>query len=127
MKVYPLVFYEKMEKDETKDLIYKYQSNWPIYSLSLEDKEGMWFKFSNVLNSLELQDLTAKQLNKFFDQNPDIEFEILYFNKSLPEIYNFKYKNKIYCYTTNKFKKHHDYIDVRFYFDLEKFLKFNLS
>jgi hypothetical protein len=127
MKVYPLVFYSKKEINDTEDLIYNYQTIWPIYSLTVKDKNGLWFKFSNVLDSLELQNLTVKHLNKFYDQNPDIEFEIYYFNKSLPEIYSFKYKNKIYCYTTNKFKKQDDYIDVRFYFDLKKILKINLS
>lgn len=122
MKIYPLVYYDKLEINNTEDLIYSYQSIWPIYSLSLNDKNGMWFKFSNILDSLKLQNLGVKNLTKFFDQNQNIEFEILYFNKSLPEIYNFKHKSKIYCYTTSKLKKNDDYLDARFYFNIEKFL-----
>lgn len=127
MKVYPLVFYDKLKLNNTEDLIYSYQSIWPIYNLALNDEDGLWHSFSNTLDSLDLQNLGTKHLDKFFDQNPNIEFEILYFNKSLPEIYNFKYKNKIYCYTTNRFKKKDDCVDVRFYFNIKKFLKFNLS
>lgn len=128
MKVSPLDMLSEDIKKDGKDLIYKYQSIWPIYNLCTTTEDGLWEIFENKILDLAernlLKDLTEKEFEKFFDNNTDVEFELLVFKKKLPELFFLKIKNKIYCYTTSKIgKKLKKYIDVRFYFNIEEFLK----
>lgn len=115
----------KVQRDSNEDLIYNYQSIWPIYNLSTKNKKGMWNVFENKIMAIEddLKDITKEELNLYFDNNPNIEFEIIVFNKKLPEIFFLNYKDQIFCYATSKLnKKLKPYIDVRFYFDILKFI-----
>lgn len=121
------MFTEDIKKDG-KDLIYKYQSIWPIYNLCTTTENGLWDIFENKILELSernlLEDVTEKEFQKFFDDNAEIEFELIVFEKNLPELFFLKINNKIYCYTTSKMgKKLKKYIDVRFYFNIEDFLK----
>jgi len=128
MKVSCLDMFLKNIKKSKKDLIYKYQSIWPIYNLCTTTEDGLWEIFENkILNLSEknlLEDVTEEEFQKFFDENTNIEFELIFFEKTLPELFFLKINNKIYCYTTSRMgKKLKKYIDVRFYFDVQDFLK----
>lgn len=115
----------KKHRENNEDLIYNYQSIWPIYNLSTKNKNGLWNTFENKIISIEdqLKDIKKEELDFYFDNNPDIELELMVFNKKLPEIFFLNYKDKIYCYSTSKlYKKIQSYIDVRFYFDIKKFI-----
>lgn len=126
MKIFP---FNWTKKRSTKDMIYSYQSKWLLYNLSTTTKKGLWQQFEEKLLKLQdqnlIEDLSENEMNKFFDENPDIEFEIICFKKSLTDLFFFKFKKNIYCYTTSPLKiKMPQKIDVRFYFDVEKFLTF---
>lgn len=115
----------KTQRNNNEDLIYNYQSIWPIYNLSTENKKSLWNTFENKILDIEndLQDIEKEELDFYFDNNPNIEFEIIVFNKKLPDVFFLNYKKQIYSYTTSKLnKKLKSYIDVRFYFDITKFI-----
>jgi len=128
MKVSSLDTFSENNRKKDEDMIYKYQSVWPIYSLSTKNKKGLWETFENKILDLvecnKLQDVSEKEFQCFLDENPNIELELCIFEKTLPELFFIKVDNTIYCYTTSKLnKKLKKFIDVRFYFDIEKFLK----
>lgn len=130
MKIIPIRWFEKLNK-YSSDKVYKYQSKWLIYNLSLFSKKGLWTRFTDHISLLEekklLQNITEEDIDKFFDDNADIEFEMIYFQKVFPHIAFLKIKNQIYCYVSNKVKKNDKRIDVRFFFDVEKFLTLELG
>lgn len=124
MKIFPFSW---PKRRSTKDMIYPYQSKWPLYNLSTTTKKGLWQQFEEKILDLYSRNLILEisedEMNDFLDKNPDIEFEIIYFKKSLRELFFLKVEKDIYCYTTCPLKiKMSPKIDVRFYFDVEKFL-----
>jgi hypothetical protein len=124
MKIFPFSW---SKRRSTKDMIYPYQSKWSIYNFSTTTKKGLWQQFEEKILELYSQnlikDLSENEMNDFLDKNPDIEFEITFFKKSLTEIFFLKMNKEIYCYTTSPLKiKMSPKIDVRFYFDFKKFL-----
>lgn len=127
MKFVSFKWLEKKYKPN-KDMIYKYRSKWPIYSLSLKTKTGTWSSFEEKIKILSdhnlVQDITDDEINLFLDKNQNIEFEMIVFQKLLSEVYFLKINNNIYSYTTNIPKKNR--IDVRFYFDIDNFLSSDL-
>ena len=84
------MFSKNIKKDK-KDLIYKYQSIQPIYNLCTTTEDGLWEIFENkILNLSEknlLEDVTEEEFQKFFDENTNIEFELIVFEKTLPELF----------------------------------------
>jgi hypothetical protein len=129
MKYVPFIWSDDTPKQ--KDSIYKYKSKWPIYSLSLKDPTGMWLSLENKIEWCAekniLKDMDEKDIDLFFDENSNIEFELILFEKVLPEMFFFKILDKMYCYATNDFKEDDEYVDVRFYFDIEELLTTDLS
>jgi len=128
MKVSSLDIFSENNRKKNEDMIYKYQSIWSIYNLSTKNKKGLWETFENKILDLvehnKLQDISEKEFQYFLDENPNIELELYIFEKTLPELFFVKVDDIIYCYTTSKLnKKLKKFIDVRFYFDIEKFLK----
>lgn len=124
MKIFP---FNWSKRRSTKDMIYSYQSKWPLYNLSTTTKKGLWQKFEEKILELHsknlIDDLSETDMNNFLDKNPDIEFELIAFKKSLPDVFFIKIGKDFYCYTTSLLKiKMPPKIDVRFYFDIEKFL-----
>ena len=55
----------KTQRNNNEDLIYNYQSIWPIYNLSTENKKGLWNTFEVKLLNIEndLQDIEKKELD----------------------------------------------------------------
>lgn len=110
-----------------KDGIYNYTSKWPIFLLHTLDQKGIWLRLKTKLDILEyqkqLQELSIVEIEKFFYDNLDIAFETDFFEEFLPGYEFFKYKNKVYCYTTGKKGKDKVKIYCRFYFDLEDIIK----
>lgn len=110
-----------------KDKTFNYISRWPIYTLHTLDTDGIWLRVKNQLDILEyqnsLQELNVDELDKWLDDNPDIAFETDFFEEMLSNYYFFKFKNKIYCYTTGKKGKDKVRIYARFYFNLEDIFK----
>jgi len=126
MKVFPFSW---SKRRSTKDMIYLYQSKWPLYNLSTLTKKGLWQKFEEKILELHsknlIDDLSENDMNNFLDKNPDIEFELMVFKKSLTDVFFIKIDKDFYCYSTSALKiKMPSKIDVRFYFDIEKFLSF---
>lgn len=118
---------ESVVKMGKKDKTFNYISRWPIYTLHTLDTGGIWLKVKNQLDILEyqnsLQELSVDELDKWLDDNPDIAFETDFFEEMLSNYYFFKFKNKIYCYTTGKKGKDKVRIYARFYFNLEDIFK----
>lgn len=129
MKFIPYRWFEKLNKTNS-DMVYKYQSKWPIYNLSLYRKTGLWYRFNNkVIEILEkkiFDVLKEEDVDNFLDENIDVEFEMIFFQKSLSQIEFFKFKNKVYCYVFNNVKKNDTRIDVRFFFNVNEFLTLDL-
>lgn len=123
MKFAPFKWLEKIHKTK-KDATYKYKSKWPIYNFSINYKTGMWTQFEEKIDLLAqkdcIQDINENDIDLFLDKNSDIEFEMIFFQKILSEVFFLKIKDVMYCYTTSIPKKNR--IDARFYFDIEKFL-----
>lgn len=122
-----------METQETKpplgkkDRIIDYKSKWPFYVLNSLDTKGIWLRLKSNLDILEyqknLQEITVKEIEEFFLDNPDIAFETDFCEESLSNYFFFKLKNQIYCYTSGKKGKDKTRIYARFYFNLEDFIK----
>jgi len=110
-----------------KDRIINYKSKWPFYILNSLDKQGIWLRLKTNLDIMEyqknLQELTVKEIEEFFLDNPDIAFETDFCEDTLSNYFFFKYKNQVYCYTTGKKGKDKTRIYARFYFNLEDFIK----
>jgi hypothetical protein len=108
-----------------KDLILNYNSKWPIYKLQLLDKNGLWLKFKGKLNDLNekklLKSIIEQDIIDYYDQNPDIEFELLAFDEIMQKHNLFKKDDIIYSYSIGKKTKNTKKIAyVRFYFDLNE-------
>lgn len=113
-----------------KDRVFNYTTRWPIYILHTLDIDGIWLRIKNKLDVLEyqniLQELSVEEIEKWLWDNPDIAFETDFFEEMLPNYYFFKYKNKIYCYTSGKKGVDKVRIYARYYFNLEDILSINL-
>jgi hypothetical protein len=105
------------------DKVNKYKSKWPIYELDNLHSKGLWLKFKNVLKKLEenkkLQILNVEDIENFYNDYPDIDFEIKVFSNVMKKNYIFKLKNKTYSYTIGYKSKRKIY--ARFYFDINNF------
>jgi hypothetical protein len=121
---------EKQIKMGKKDNVFNYYSKWPIFILHTLDQTGIWLKIKTKIDIWEyqniLQDLTIEEIDNYLYKNPDIEFETNVFDEMLPDFYFFKYKNKIYTYTTGKKGKDKVRIYARFYFDIDEILAIDL-
>jgi hypothetical protein len=109
-----------------KDKITNYKSKWLIYELDIFDKNGLWLKFKTELKKIEkeekLKKIDIEEIHNFFQQSPDIDFEIKYFSNLMDKNYIFKINDNIYSYTTGYKSKRKFY--VRFYFDLNNFFTY---
>jgi hypothetical protein len=113
----------------SSDKVVRYDSKWPIYLLDIYQSTGLWLNTQIALKKLEKQKkllvIEDQELKKHFKENPDIDFEILFFNNLMNKHYIFKLNNIIYSYTIGLKSKRKFY--VRFYFDPKEVLLSNLS
>jgi hypothetical protein len=119
--------FDKIKINKQYDYIFKYESFWKFYSLNLKNKKGIWQTFQNKVSKITTDDISNLEIDNFLDENPDIEFEIDFFVNTLPEVFFFKFKNKIYCYSTNIFECENENISnimVRFYFNVDDIINF---
>jgi hypothetical protein len=112
-----------------RDSILNYLTKWPMYRLHLFDKKGLWLKFKNKLNDLNekklLESVLEEDILKYYDDNLDVELEILIFDNIFQKQNIFKYKNTIYSYSIGKKTKNTKRIAyVRFYFNLNEFFNY---
>jgi hypothetical protein len=112
-----------------KDQIVEKNSKWILYKLDILDKKGLWLKFKNKLNNLKetdkLESINGDEIESFYYQNADIEFEVLFYEDFMQKHNLFKINNQIYSYSigkNNKRLKRKAY--VRFYFDLNEFFNY---
>ncbi len=130
MKFVPFIWSENNKQTE-KDSVYGFKSKWPIYCLSLKSLNGIWKSLDDKIdwcsNKKILKTIDTDDIDCFLDKNLDIKFEIEIFQENLSEIFFLKIFNEIYCYTTNDFNENDEYVNVRFYFDIENFLLVGLS
>lgn len=106
------------------DKITNYQSKWDIYELDIFNKNGLWLKFKNILKILEDQskfkNVSIEDINTFYNNFCDIEFEVSCFSNLMKNNYIFKINNILYSYTTGYKSKRKIY--ARFYFNFEKII-----
>jgi hypothetical protein len=112
-----------------KDSFVNYQSKWMIYKLNVFDKNGLWIKFKDKLNDLNsknnLKIPEGFELFDYYMENPDIEFELLFFNDIMQKHHIFKINDIIYSYSIGKkTKKTKNIAYVRFYFDLNELFNY---
>ena len=112
-----------------RDSILNYLTKWPIYKLQLFDKKGLWLKFKNKLNDLNeknlLDSVSEEDMLKYYDDNLDVELELLIFDNIMQKQNIFKFKDVIYSYSIGKKTKNTKRIAyVRFYFDLNEFFNY---
>lgn len=111
------------------DKILEFYSKWPIYNLNVFEKKCLWYNFQKKLMELKdcliLGTIEDEDIVGFYMNNPDIDFEILYFQDLMPKNYIFKIDKTVYSYTFGYRSKRRSY--VRFYFDINNFLNFNLT
>lgn len=126
-------FLKKNKKKESflskKDGIVSYDSKWPIYLLDGYDPNGLLLKFENILEVLEKEkkilNIDKTEFENFFKNNPDIDFEILFFKNIMNRHFLFKINNEIYSYSIGEKTKRKYF--VRFYFNIKDFLLLYLS
>lgn len=126
-------FFKRNKKENSflgkKDEIVRYDSKWPIYLVDGYDPNGLLITFENVLEKLEkekkLLNIDQSEFQNFFTNNPDVDFEILFFKNIMNKHYLFKINDQIYSYSIGQKNKKKYFI--RFYFDIKNFLLFYLS
>ena len=108
------------------DKILPFYSKWPIYKLNNFKNNCLWKKFQNKLLELKeknvLTNIEDEDILKYFINNPDIDFETLYFEDSMPKQYIFKINETIRSYTFGYCSKRK--FVVRFYFNIDEFFNF---
>jgi hypothetical protein len=108
------------------DKILQFYSKWPIYKLNNFKNNCLWKKFQNKLLALKEKDILKNiediDIVNYFTNNPDIDFETLFFQDSMPKQYIFKINNNVFSYTFGYASKRK--FIVRFYFDLNQFFSF---
>ncbi len=120
--------YNKKRINKYWDYVFDYDSKWKFYYLNLNNKNGLWNSLQNAIEKIiDEGSITNADIDDFLNTNPDIELEIDFFVNELSEIFFFRSKNKMYCYSVNlkqteKNKK--SKIITRFYFDLNEFINF---
>lgn len=120
--------YNKKRINKYWDYVFEYDSKWKFYHLNLNNKNGLWNSLQNAIEKIiEEGSITNADIDDFLNTNPHIELEIDFFVNELSEIFFFRSKNKMYCYSVNlkeaeKNKK--GKIIARFYFDLNEFINF---
>lgn len=109
-----------------KDKMFQYKSHWPIYILHTLDSGGIWIKIQSKLEEYENKKILTKiekfEIDDFLMENSDITFELDFFKEMMPNFYFFKFRNKMYTYSTGKKGVDKVRIYTRFYFELEDIL-----
>lgn len=112
-----------------KDKILEFNSKWPIFKLNTNDKNGLWAGFRTKLDELEIDKKLSlanfEEIDQFFYENSDIEFEMHVFDDLMQKHHLIKIMNKLYCYSTGVFTKNtKNILYVRFFFDLKEFFNY---
>jgi len=117
--------FSKTKINKNYDYIFDYKTNWKFYKLNLNKKDSLWYKLQEKIDSIcDDSEITTEDIEKFLDENPDIEFEFEFFNEMMPHIFFFKTEGRIYCYSCDIVEsenKNLTHTMARFYFDIEKF------
>lgn len=107
----------------SKDRIFKYTSHWPIYILHTLDSKGLWLRLKKKLGEYEDKKLLTQiqyfEIEDFLKENSDIAFEMDFFKDMMNNFYFFKFKDKMYAYSTGTKGVDKVRIYSRFYFDLD--------
>jgi len=121
-------FFNKIKINKNYDYIFEYQSKWKFFELNLNSKNGIWNTLQDKIEEVcEDSIISADDIDKFLDENPDIEFEFESFLHIMPEIFFFKKEGKLYCYTCNIVEaenKNYSHVIIRCFFDTKEFFNF---
>lgn len=121
-------FFNKIKINKHYDYVFEYQSIWKFFELNLNSKNGIWNTLQDKIEEVcEDSSITADDIDNFLDENPDIEFEFEFFSDIMPEIFLFKKKEKIYCYSCNILEaedKNYSHVLIRCFFNTEEFFNF---
>jgi hypothetical protein len=124
-----LDYFKHQKINNYGDRILLKKTNFPFYLMNVKNKNSVWHKIQNKLENLcDNDDVVVEDIENFLNKNPHIEFEIEFFVNEMPEIFFFKIKNIIYCYTCDSTILHKIYkkkVKARFYFDYREILEFN--
>jgi len=124
-----LNYFEHEKINSNGDRIFLKQSKWPFYLLNTKNKKSIWHKIENTIeNKCDSADITPDEMYDFLDKNPDIEFELDFFTNEMSEIFFFKIKNQMFCYTCDYHifdKIPNKKVKTRFYFDYKELLNIN--
>jgi hypothetical protein len=116
----------KIIKMGSKDKMFRYKSHWPIYILHTLDENGIWIRIQTRLEEYEnkkiLTKIKAFEIDDFLMENSDITFEMDFFKEMMNNFYFFKFKDRMYAYTTGKKGVDKVRIYTRFYFNLDDIL-----
>lgn len=104
--------------------IFNFQSKYPIFLLNCSHEKGTWQTLKRNVKKLEddniCQDIKENDVEKFLEDNPDINFELGVFDDIMFDSYYFSINNKMYCYCLHEMAD--NYIIARFFFDIKEFI-----
>ena len=129
MNILPVLDETLMPLFGKRDKIIPLIKKWPIYELDINDKKGFWTNFKQKLNQLDerkiLSSPSLDDVEKFYYQNPDIEFELFYTDDIVKKNFLFKINDKIFSYAIGKKNKRSKKLFyIRFFFDLKEYFNY---
>jgi chromosome segregation ATPase len=88
--MYLKYFYNK-KINSYGDRILSVHTKWPIFFINKKNKKSVWHKIQERIEELstDVENL-QNEIDNFLDSNPEIEFEIEFFNNEMPEIFFLK-------------------------------------
>lgn len=88
--MYLKYFYNK-KINSYGDRILSVHTKWPIFFINKKNKKSVWHKIQERIEELSTDvENIQNEIDNFLDSNPEIEFEIEFFNNEMPEIFFLK-------------------------------------
>ena len=86
-----LKYFDNKKINSYGDRILSIHTKWPIFFINKKNKKSVWHKIQERIEELstDVENL-QNEIDNFLDSNPEIEFEIEFFNNEMPEIFFLK-------------------------------------